>query len=262
MDVNSGSSPYSENPESFTIGEAQTNKFIFKFYSPGKNMTTGEKIKFVVDNPTQNIIRSITSYIEDLDSTEEFVENVKLAHVTVVGNEKGGGEVGLKVITYPKRGNPVEKTTTIKVVAAKTAHKIKFFDTDNNPLADNKLIAPKHIYKIEQSDNVASKGTQCSTLNKCLKTTDSSAYVKFTYWVSTGSTMQEKSDYSWVTLSDNFDLPQTGSMQALKTGNICLKGIINDQSRNISKNMLQKNGLPKQGGITYWYIVYSFIIMA
>ena len=124
-----------------------------------------------------------------MDSTEEFVENVKLAHVTVVGNEKGGGEVGLKVITYPKRGNPVEKTTTIKVVAAKTAHKIKFFDTDNNPLADNKLIAPKHIYKIEQSDNVASKGTQCSTLNKCLKTTDSSAYVKFTYWVSTGSTM-------------------------------------------------------------------------
>lgn len=90
-------------------------------------------------------------------------------------------------------------------MAAVEAHKIKFFDTDNNPLADNKLIAPKHIYKIEQSDNVASKGTQCSTLNKCLKTTDSSAYVKFTY--SKSSSKFDISEYSWVTLSDEFNLP-------------------------------------------------------
>ena len=74
--------------------------------------------------------------------------------------------------------------------------------------------------------------------------------------------MQEKSDYSWVTLSDNFDLPKTGGpMQPLNTGRICLKGIIDDPSRNITKGMLQVKGKPKEG-ITYWYIVSSFTIMA
>lgn len=235
--------PWSKNPESITIGDHETSTFKFKYYSPGKNIFISLLLGDVVSRDTSWEL--------------ETKENENWVSVTVVGGKNGGGTAQLNVTTYPIEGNSVLTTTTINVVAAVEAHKIKFFDTDNNPLADNKLIAPKHIYKIEQSDNVASKGTQCSTLNKCLKTTDSSAYVKFTYYVSTGSTMQEKSDYSWVTLSDEFNLPQTGPVQALKTGNICLKGIINDPSRNITKGMLQVNGLPKQGGITYWYIVGS-----
>lgn len=231
---------WSLNPESITIGDHETSTFKFKYYSPGKNISISLLLGDVVSRDTSWKL--------------ETKENEKWVSVTVVGGQKGKGTAQLNVTTYPKEGNSVSTTTTINVVAAVEAYKIKFFDTDNNPLADNKLIAPKHIYKIKQSDNVASKGTQCSTSNKCLKTTDSSAYVKFTYYVSTGSAMQEKEEYSWVTLSDHFNLPQTGSVQAFKMGCICLKGIINDPSRNITKGMLQVNGLPKQGGITYWYI--------
>ena len=245
---NSTESSWSKNPESITIGDHETLTFSFKYYSPGKNISISLNTGNVVGHGTRWKL--------------ETIENENWVSVTVVGGQKGKGTAQLNVTTYPKEGDSVLTTTTIKVVEAIIAKQIKFFDTDNKPLADNKLIAPKHIYQIKQSDNEASKGTQCSTSNKCLKTTDSSAYVEFTYLVSTGSSMQEKSDYSWVTLSDNFVLPQTGSMQTIKTGSICLKGIINDQSRNISKNMLQKNGLPKQGGITYWYIVGSLIPMA
>ena len=240
---------YSLNPESITIGDHETSTFKFKYYSPGKNIS--------ISINTGNVVGHGTSW------KLQTIENENWVSVTVVGGQNGKGTAQLNVTTYPKEGDSVLTTTTINVVAALEAHKIKFFDTDNEPLARNKLIAPKHIYKIEQTDNDPINGTLCSTSNKCLKTTDKKEYVNFTYWVSTGSAMQEKSDYSWVTLSDNFDLPKTGGpMQSLKTGRICLKGIIDDPSRNISKNMLQENGQSKQGGITYWYIVSSFTIMA
>ena len=85
------------------------------------------------------------------------------------------------------------------------AKQIKFFDTDNKPLANNKLIAPKYICKIAQGEDDPNKGSKPSTSNKCLKTTDSSAYVKFTY--SKSSSKLDISEYSWVTLSDEFNLP-------------------------------------------------------
>lgn len=242
---NSTESAWSKNPESITIGDHETSTFKFKYYSPGKNIS--------ISLNTGNVVGHGTSW------KLETKENEKWVSVTVVGGQNGKGTAQLNVTTYPKEGNSVLTKTTINVVAALEAHQIKFFDTNNEPLAKNKLIAPKHIYKIKQSDNVASKGTQCSTLNKCLKTTDSSAYVKFTY--SKSSSKFDISEYSWVTLSDEFNLPQTGSIQALKIGNICLKGIINDPSRNITKDMLQEDGdLVK--GYTYWYIVGSLTPIA
>ena len=237
------SKAWSKNPESITIGEADTTTFEFEYQSPG-----GDISKTLL-NP-DNVINN---------SSTRFEINEHWVSVTVVGNKKGSGEVNLKITTYKVTGSPVEKITTIKVVAAKTAHKIKFFDTDNNPLADNKLIAPKHIYDISQGKNNPSNGTKLSTSNKCLKTTDSSEYVKFTYSIK--DIASNIVEYSWVTLSDEFNLPQTGSMQALKIGNICLKGIINDPSRNITKDMLQVNGDDVKG-YTYWYIVGSLTPMA
>ena len=242
---NSTESSWSKNPESITIGDHETSTFKFKYYSPGKNIS--------ISINTGNVVGHGTSW------KLETIENENWVSVTVVGGQKGKGTAQLNVTTYPKEGDSVLTTTKINVVEALEAHKIKFFDIDNKPLANNKLIAPKHIYQIKQSDNKASNGTQCSTLNKCLKTTDSSAYVKFTY--SKSSSKFDISEYSWVTLSDEFNLPQTGSVQAFKIGNICLKGIINDPSRNITKDMLQVNGDVVKG-YTYWYIVGSLTPMA
>lgn len=236
---NSTESSWSENPESITIGDHETSTFKFKYYSPGKNIS--------ISLNTGNVVGHGTSW---------KIENENWVSVTVVGGQNGKGTAQLNVTTYPKEGDSVLTTTKINVVAALEAHQIKFFDTDNKPLANNKLIAPKHIYDISQGKNNPSNGTKLSTSNKCLKTTDSSEYVKFTYWAPIGSTMYEKEEYSWVTLSDSFALPSDSfGMSLPRSGRICLKGIKDDTSRNITKGMLQVNGQPKKGGITYWYII-------
>ena len=236
---NSTESSWSLNPESITIGDHETSTFKFKYYSPGKNIFISLILGDVV-----NVVSRNTKW------ETKTIENENWVSVTVVGGQNGKGTAQLKVTTYSKEGNSVLTTTKINVVAAVEAHKIKFFDTDNEPLANNKLIAQKYIYQIKQSDDKASNGTQCSTLNKCLKTTDSSVYVKFTY--SKFGSQFDISEYSWVTLSDHFNLPKTGIIQA-GIGCICLKGIIDDTSRNLTKDMLQVNGDDFKG-YTYWYI--------
>ena len=231
------SEAWSKNPKSITMGEADTTTFEFEYQSPG-----GDISKTLL-NPDNVINNSSTSF----EINEHWVS------VTVVGNKKGSGEVNLKITTFDVKGSPVENITTIKVVEARIPNQIKFFDTDNNPLADNKLIAPKHIYDISQGKNNPSNGTKLSTSNKCLKTTDSSEYVKFIY--SINGTSSDIIKYSWVTLSDSFALPSDSFGISLpRSGRICLKGIKDDTSRNITKGMLQVNGDDFKGH-TYWYII-------
>lgn len=231
------SEAWSKNPKSITIGEADTSTFEFEYQSPG-----GDISKTLL-NP-DNVINN---------NSTKFKINKHWVSVTVVGNKKGSGEVNLKITTYDVMGKPVENITTIKVVEARIPNQIKFFDTDNNPLADNKLIAPKHIYDISQGKNNPSNGTKLSTSNKCLKTTDSSEYVKFTY--SKLGSHFDQIEYSWVTLSDSFALPSDSfGIPLPRSGRICLKGIKDDTSRNITKNMLQENG-DDGVGHTYWYII-------
>ena len=191
--------PWAENPESITIGDHDTSTFKFKYYSPGKNIS--------ISLNTGNVIAHGTKW------WTQTIENEKWEFVTIVGGKKGSGTAYLNVTTYPIEGDSVLTKTTINVVEPRVAHQIKFFDTDNEPLANNKLIAPKHICEIAQGEDDPINGSKPSTSNKCLKTTDSSAYVKFTY--SKLSSQYDISEYSWVALSDIFYLSRG------KFGNIC-----------------------------------------
>ena len=221
---------WSLNPESITIGDHETLTFSFKYYSPGKNISISLFLGNVVSRTTSWKLQTI--------------ENENWVSVTVVGGQKGKGTAQLNVTTYPKEGDSVLTTTKIKVVEAIIAKQIKFFDTDNKPLANNKLIAPKYICKIAQGEDDPNKGSKPSTSNKCLKITNNKEYVKFIYSISDGL---DTIKYSWVTLSDDFILPHW------QTGCICLNGIINDTSRNITKDMLQIN--ENNFGYTYWYVL-------
>ena len=208
---------WSENPESITIGEAETVSFKFKYYSLYQN-----KISISISPET-------TEKIKTPSLTREIVGKDYWATVTVAGNIKGSGNVELTVVTYQTMSITSKKITKIKVVEATNAIEIKVFDTDNKPLANNKLIAPKHICKIAQGEDDPNKGSKPSTSNKCLKITNNKEYVKFIYSISDGV---DTIKYSWVTISDSFDLPM------FRSGCICLNGIIDDTSRNITRDML------------------------
>ena len=211
---------WSENPESITIGEAETVSFKFKYYSLYQN-----KISISISPET-------TEKIKTPSLTREIVGKDYWATVTVAGNIKGSGNVELTVVTYQTMSITSKKITKIKVVKATNAIQIKFFDTDNKPLANNKLIAPKYICDISQGEDDPNKGSKPSTSNKCLKTTDRKEYVRFKYKEPIGPTIYDTSVCSWVTLSDSFDLPMW------RSGCICLNGIIDETSRNITRDML------------------------
>ena len=136
---------WSENPESITIGEAETVSFKFKYYSLYQN-----KISISISPET-------TEKIKTPSLTREIVGKDYWATVTVAGNIKGSGNVELTVVTYQTMSITSKKITKIKVVKATNAIQIKFFDTDNKPLANNKLIAPKYICDISQGEDDPNK---------------------------------------------------------------------------------------------------------
>ena len=232
---------WSNNPENISIGEGDTSTFRFTYNSPGNNQ------EIYISTAENDIIESVTW-------TEGLLENVSppvyQASVTVTGAKKGGGEVILTIKTYTTTVM-VEETTTIKVEAATPAKQIKFFDTEKNQLADNKLIAPKYIYEIDQNKTDPSQGTKASNSTKCLKTTNNTEYVKFTYNTDDGQQLITVTDYSRVSLSDVFSINGINAMQS--NNRICLKGIINNPSRNITKDMLLEKG-DSRSGFTYWCI--------
>jgi hypothetical protein len=165
---------WSDNPENISIGEGDTSTFRFTYNSPGNNQSIS------ISTAKNDIIESVTW---SAGLVEDVLPPMYQASVTVTGAKKGGGEVILTVTTYTTT-EKVEETTKINVEAATPAKQIKFFDTDKNQLADNKLIAPKYIYEIDQYKTDPAQGTQAdSSSSKCLKTTNKTAYVKFTYQI-------------------------------------------------------------------------------
>lgn len=236
-DITPTPTTWSNNPENISIGEGDTLTVRFTYNSPGNDM---------------HISTIKNGKIEDISYTTVKLDVYPLvyqASVTVVGAKKGGGEASFTVYTYRTlEEEPLLTTTTITVEAAKEAKQIKFFDTDKNQLADNKLIAPKYIYAIKQGQIDPSEGTQADNSTKCLKTTNDTAYVKFTYQIE--SQQSFVTDYSRVSLSNTFKYDNF----VYDENRICLNGIIDDPSRNITKNMLLRNGDPNIG-FTYWCVV-------